>query len=226
MWSCIDAPLWGELQPSGGDSQARSPRPATHQVGAVGVHAAQGPPARVRVVVLGVGLHAARVVAQGAADEENSGSVWASPLGRKLTEPAFANCGQSPILHAAPALRLRVPRSDSAGCPVSGGRHRPLIPLHRFSATQEPPVGTPVPFPMGQGRDSAEERVSAGQDARLAVARAEKGLGHRPAGDADGGAQCWASTPRTHRPDRDRPREPVWLQRVGAGAGTLTRSPA
>ena len=87
-------------------------------------------------------------------------------------------------------------------------------------------MGTPVPFPMGQGRDSGEECVSAGQDAQLAVARAEKGLGHRPAGDTDGGAQCWASTRRTHCPDHLR--EPVWLQLVGvgAGAGTLTRSPA
>lgn len=142
--------------------------------------------------------------------------MWASLLGRKPTEPAFVNCGQSPILHATPALWFRVPRSDSTGFPISGGRHRPLIPLHHFLATQEPLVGTPVPFPMGQGRDSGEERVSSGQDAQLAVARAEKGLGHRPAGDTDGGAQCWASTPRTHRPDH--PREAVWLQ-LGGGAG-------
>lgn len=85
-------------------------------------------------------------------------------------------------------------------------------------------MGTPVPFPTGQGRDSGEERVSAGQDAQLAAARAEKDLGHRPAGDTDGGAQCQASTLRTHCPDR--PKGPVWLQLAGAGAGTLTRSPA
>lgn len=92
-----------------------------------------------------------------------------------------------------PALRLWVPRSDPAGFPVSGGRHRPLITLHRFSATREPPVGTPDPFLERPGSDSGEECVSAGQDTWLARARAEKGLGHQPAGDADGVAQCWAS---------------------------------
>lgn len=135
--------------------------------------------------------------------------MWASLLGRKPTEPAFVNCGHSLTPRSCPALQLWVPRSDPAGFPVSGGRHRPLIPLHRFSATRESPVGSPVPFPTGLGRDS----VSAGQDARLAGARAEKGLGHRPAGDADGVAQCWASAPRKHHPDC--PREPAWLQLVG-----------
>ena len=48
---------------------------ATHQVDAVGVHAAQGPPAQVCVIVLGVGLHAAGVVAQGAAEGEQGLSL-------------------------------------------------------------------------------------------------------------------------------------------------------
>lgn len=47
---------------------------ATHQVDAVDVPSPQGPPAQVRVVVLGVGLHTAGVVAGGAADKENRGS--------------------------------------------------------------------------------------------------------------------------------------------------------
>lgn len=46
---------------------------ATHQVDAVGVHAAQRPPAQVRVVVPGVGLHTAGLIGRGAADEENGG---------------------------------------------------------------------------------------------------------------------------------------------------------
>ena len=57
---------------------------ATHQVDAVGVHTAQGPPAGVSVVVLGVGLHTAGLVASGAADKEKSGSVW-PPLGWEQT---------------------------------------------------------------------------------------------------------------------------------------------
>lgn len=52
----------------------RSRGQATHQVDAIGVHAAQGPPAQVCVVVLGVSLHTTGVIASGAADKENSGS--------------------------------------------------------------------------------------------------------------------------------------------------------
>lgn len=64
----------------------RSSGEATHQVDAVGVHSAQGPPAQVRVVVPGVGLHTTGVVASGAAEKENNGSVWPSLLGGKQTE--------------------------------------------------------------------------------------------------------------------------------------------
>lgn len=64
---------------------------ATHQVDAVDVHSAQGPPAQVRVVVLGVGLHTAGVVASGAADKENRGSEGPSLLGWKHTAGHIIN---------------------------------------------------------------------------------------------------------------------------------------
>ena len=65
---------------------------------------------------------------------------------------------------------------------------------------------------------SAVSSVSEGQDAQLAVMRAEKGLRH------DGLAWCWASTLRKHC--LDRPRKPLWLQLVWGAGGTLTTSPA
>ena len=77
---CRLSSLGQVLAESAGGSQAPGPPgppawPATHQVDAVGVHAVQGPPAQVRVVVLGIGLYSAGVVAQGAADREQWLSV-------------------------------------------------------------------------------------------------------------------------------------------------------
>lgn len=90
--------LWPHrlVRPTLGCTGLGSRGEATHQVNAVGVHAAQGPPALVRVVVLGVGLYTTGVIAGGTADKQNSGSVW--PLvGRKQAECNIANYGRPSI---------------------------------------------------------------------------------------------------------------------------------
>lgn len=53
----------------------------------VDVRSAQRPPAQVRVVVLGVGLHTTGVIVDGTAGKESIGSVWPSLLGLKHTGP-------------------------------------------------------------------------------------------------------------------------------------------
>lgn len=149
-------------------------RQATHQVDAVGVHPAQGPPALVRVVVLGVGLHAAGVVAGGAAAEENTGSegppAW-------LEAHSTSRC--SSLATTEPPLPLSGFWLDNCTVP---GPHLPVFregtiacSCHTFTG----PWGAPCHLPKGAGQGTAAWTVSLKDGVLSSCGRAERTSGTR-----------------------------------------------
>lgn len=197
----------GSLSDQGVESEG--PRPArlgrcrgeaTHQVDAVGVHTAQGPPARVRVVVLAVSLHTTGFVTSGAAGKEKSGSVRPL-LSGKQTDGLLLS------LRAPPQLLLGHPPHSpgvTVSCPGAGA-------MGSYGTSPQ------IIFPRGQGR---------GQQCRASLQRTENGLGPLRALDATMFAWHWASTGNSALTGRGRMSGYSQWGGGGGGGGALTRSPA
>lgn len=152
----------------------------------VDVHAAQWPPAPVRVVVVGVGLHTAGVVVHGTAGERTV-ARWALPAGPEAHR-AWRRSLSAAVNLPSPTAILYEPR----------------IPV--FSGVQhgKVPVGPRVPFPAGAGQGAAgwrtEDTASGGPCGKRPP------LGHLRSSDADGFA--WRSASAGDTALADRPRKP------------------